>query len=326
MPVVKVCTPKNEELTYNAALQWRPNDDMQLYASYSRGFKAGGFNMTENAAGGFPSAPPGTFSPTSLGSINPDGTPYTGGPGLVPTFADFVPGDGSFAPEFVDAYEIGFRWEYLDAGRLSVTAFLSEYDDLQVSVFNGLTFEVINAGSSESQGLEIENTYQATDNLVLNAAVTFLDATYGDDVLGLPAGRARGLSPDLAITAGFGYDRPVTSDIDFFADANYSYLSEMYLAEGQCEDATGAFVPFSQCDATLVNNQLALQEQDAHGVFSASLGLRAPGNWSASVFCNNCFEEEFFTYAFNQPFVSGGAPMGNPGAPQVYGVKLRKDF
>jgi|GEM_PF-1456984 len=330
----------NEELTYNATLQYRPNDDMQLYASYSRGFKAGGFNFTENGAAGEPSL--SRFNPADPNTvIVPDapvgiaaalGVPFT-------LFAPFTPDTSDFAPEFVDSYELGFRYEYGGRGRLSVTGFYSDYSDLQVSVFNGLTFEVINAGTSTSQGIEVENTFAVNEDLTLNISGTYLDATYGTDAgtisTGLPAGRARGLAPEVSIMASANYERPLSDKLDFFANVNYSYFSEMFIAEGSCRslDANGeptVGTTYDVCSAGalagLSENQLAQETQDAYGVAGASLGLRTSGGFDISAFCRNCFDEEYFSYGFNQPFTPGGSPLAQLGAPRVYGLRLKKTF
>ena len=307
----------NNEFTYNVALQWRPLSELQIYASYSRGFKAGGFNLTENAAAGEPSAPPGP-------PFDNRGTNIVNGR----SFAPFTPAAADFAPEFVDAFEVGVRYEFAPRSLVSLTAFYSDYSDLQVSVFNGLTFEVINAGSSKSKGIEFEANWRATDFLGLNLGATYLDATYGGDVQGLPGNRQRGLAPDFSLVAGANFNHPISDEIDVYANANVSYRTEMFLAEGGCQDATGTAGTFATCLANplLPDNQLALQQQDGYAVVSAAFGFKAIDNWDISVFCNNCFNEDFFTYAFNQPFLGGGAPLGNAGAPRTYGIKFRKDF
>ena len=298
----------DEELTYNITAQWRPTDASQLYFNYSRGFKAGGFNLTENAA---------------------VGTPFVGGSVVVDgrTFNPLDVDGAAFAPEFVDAYEIGYRLEYLDRGRLSLTGFFLDYTDLQVSVFNGQTFEVFNAGSSEVKGIELENFFVVSDELELNLGLTYLDATYGDDVVSLPAGRQRGLSPDVSLVVGATYDRPITDDLNLYANASFSYYTSMFLAEGQCSDAAGDPVPFGdECSvAANSSNLLTNQKQDGYGIMVASLGVRINDDWDFSLFCDNCFEEEYFTYAFNQTF-HGDSIIGNPGAPRVWGGRIRKDF
>ena len=298
----------DEELTYNFTLQWRPTLDTQLYANYSRGFKAGGFNLTENAAKGVPSL---------------SGTEVIDGRTFTPLDVE----GADFDPEFVDSYEIGFRWEYGGIGRLSLTGFHLDYTDLQVSVFNGQTFEVFNAGSSDSTGIELENTIAVTDNLDLNIGATYLSAEYGDDVFSLPAGRQRGLSPDLSLVLGASYQREISNNLDLYVNGTYSYYTEMYLSEGQCRGANGESVPFGPECTVEVNsdNLLTNAQQDAYGVLVASLGVRTADEWDLSVFCDNCLDEEYFTYAFNHTF-HGDAILGNPSAPRVFGARLRKDF
>lgn len=57
--------------------------------------------------------------------------------------------------------------------------FNSEYEDQQVSTFVGLGFVVTNAATTDIQGLEIDMTWQATDNMRLGANVAFTDGSYG---------------------------------------------------------------------------------------------------------------------------------------------------
>ena len=283
---------EDEEPTYSLALQYRPNDRSQLYASYARGFKAGGVNLNPDAGGLAPNLVAGT--PTELA------------PGL------FVPlspiADPSYAPEFVDAYEIGYRHRF-DNAMLSVTAFRSEYEDLQISVFTGTAFEIFNAGTSTSQGLELEGTVSMTDNLTLNGGLTWLEtAEYGDDVIGPPAGRRRGQAPEIAVALGGQYERPLTDTIDVYANGLYAYNSEFFLTD----EGNGGLITEVQ--------------QEGYGILNGAIGLREVDNWDIQLFCTNCLDEDYFTYAFNQPFYFGAAPAANPAAPRSAGVRLAKTF
>ena len=283
----------DEELTYNFAAQYRPTENTQLYASYSHGFKAGGVNIEVSAAGGAPSLA---------------GVPVDVGGGVFLPFTPPTPENTTYAPEFVDAYEIGARLEYAGIGRVSIAAFRSDYEDLQLTIFTGTEFEVFNTGTSRVQGLELENTTAVTDNLTFDFAVTWLEtADFGDDIdPRLAPGRRRGQAPEWAFTVGGQYAHPVTEDIDAYANLNYSYTGDHFLSD----EGAG----------------LADAQQDAFHIVNASIGLRDLENWDIQLFCTNCFGEEYFTYAFNQPFVAGGSPMGNPAAPGVYGVSLKKEF
>ena len=286
-------TTKDEELTYNFAAQYRPTSSSQLYASYSRGFKAGGVNLEVAAAGGAPAL---AGVPTDLGG------------GVVLPFTPETPENTTFAPEFVDAYEIGFRLEYGGIGRVSLAGFRSEYEDLQLTIFTGTEFQVFNTGSSTVQGLELENTTAVTDNLTIDVAATWLEtAEFGGDIdPRLAAGRRRGQAPVWALSLGGQYYHPLTNELDAYANLNYSYTGEHFLSD---EGAA-----------------LADVTQDAYHIVNASIGLRDNGNWDVQLFCTNCFGEDYFGYAFNQPFIAGGSAMANPAAPGVYGVSLRKEF
>ena len=57
--------------------------------------------------------------------------------------------------------------------------FNSEYKDQQVSTFVGLGFVVTNAATTDVEGLEIDMTWQATDNLRVGASAAFTDGAYG---------------------------------------------------------------------------------------------------------------------------------------------------
>jgi outer membrane receptor protein involved in Fe transport len=59
--------------------------------------------------------------------------------------------------------------------------FRSEYDNLQVSTFDGVVnFLVNNAASATSQGIETDVRWAVSDKLVLSAAVALLDAQWND--------------------------------------------------------------------------------------------------------------------------------------------------
>ena len=99
------------DTTTRFALTWTPNDDAMFFANYTQGFKSGGFGSfwIEDAQG----VPPEV---AQTGITQADG---------------FRP--GTFKPEQMDSYEIGFKTSYLDgAGNFDLTAFMYDYTDAQV--------------------------------------------------------------------------------------------------------------------------------------------------------------------------------------------------
>jgi len=129
----------------SANLQYQLDPKAMLYASYTRGFKAGGFN----------------------------GSDTTGVPSNIP-----------FAPEYVNAYELGLKSQWLDDHLLfNLDVFRSNYSDLQVVVEEGYNTGngvavVRNAAQSRSQGVEYEGQWVASEHFRLLADVTYLDSYY----------------------------------------------------------------------------------------------------------------------------------------------------
>lgn len=132
--------------TPRVALKFDFNEDVNVFASATRGFKSGGWNAR------------GT------------GTAVTNQP---------------FAPEKVWSYEVGLRSEWLDRKlRLNLTAFRLEVEDLQTpSAFanpatGAITFITRNFSDLENNGVEAELIWQPVDDLTLFAFVGNQSAKY----------------------------------------------------------------------------------------------------------------------------------------------------
>ena len=107
-------------------LEYDVNPDVLLYATASQGSKSGGYDARSNA--------------------NPSG----GLTGIVGSF--------EFEDEMATSFEFGGKTTLMDgAAELNFAIFYTEYEDLQVSIFDGtLGFNVGNAGEAETYGLEVE--------------------------------------------------------------------------------------------------------------------------------------------------------------------------
>jgi outer membrane receptor protein involved in Fe transport len=125
------------------SLQWDVSDRAMVYASFSRGFKGGGFDE-------------------QLTSGSPD--------------------DWEFEDEEANAFEVGAKLRLLDGrAELNGALFYTEYDDLQVSAFDGIAgFVVGNAAQATTQGVEVDGRLRVSPNLTLGITATLLDAEYDD--------------------------------------------------------------------------------------------------------------------------------------------------
>ncbi len=166
-------------LTGRAVLQWTPSDNAQYYASWTRGFKPGGFNPRAQTAGG----------------------------------------DFTFEPEVINAFEVGVKSSLFDdVLQMNLAAFYYDYSGLQVSrIANNTSFnENIDA---TIWGLEGEFVLRPTDELTINMNASYLNTELGEfasvDVRNPGAGRTDvevigdiALAQNCVITRGAG-DAPL---------------------------------------------------------------------------------------------------------------------
>ncbi len=121
---------------------------------------------------------------------------------------------GPYKPEKNTAYEVGYKSEFGDQGqyRLNASAFMYDYQDLQVSVLlntetGGQTF---NAGEASIQGFELDGEFQVSDNGLITLGVNYLDAEF-DKFLGLYNAYCVDCDPDIT---GVGDLDPTTATIE----------------------------------------------------------------------------------------------------------------
>lgn len=155
-----------DDLQMRLVARWFAAEDHLLFASYTEGFKAGGFG--------------------SFVLQGPGGDSVGGGLTGASQAAGFRP--SPFDPEVADSYEAGYKGEFADGAiRATVTAFYYEYEDLQVVVADGGAAAVKNIGRVESAGLEVSLNALLGDNWDIYAAWSYLDSEANElqDVCGL---------------------------------------------------------------------------------------------------------------------------------------------
>lgn len=165
-----------EEFTPRASLSFQPDDNNTIYASYSRGFKGGGFD------------------PRGLSTAAPD---LNGNGVREPNeIFDYF----QFEPEQVTSYEVGYKANLFDRRlRLAIAGFYADYRDVQVpgsvgAVINGVpTFVGVttNAGAATFKGVEVEavaTLFRGGNGSRLNFAGTlgYLDAQYDEFITNIP--------------------------------------------------------------------------------------------------------------------------------------------
>ncbi|MEM1143354.1 MAG: TonB-dependent receptor [Pseudomonadota bacterium] len=221
--------------------QWTPEvsalyaltEDVNLFAAYKVGYKAGG---SDNSS--LPSASLAAAVQTQ-------------------DFSDLI-----FETETGEGFELGMKGRFLDGRlRLDVTAFRFVYEDLQVQTFNAqaVQFNTNNAGELVSQGVEADFTWLPNvDGLSVYGALSLLDAQFSDTFApeGFDLdGRAVAGAADFAFNAGFDYTREFAEGMQWGLNFNTSY-SDGY------ETQNGLPVGFVQDSFWLLNARASIGSSD----------------------------------------------------------------
>jgi iron complex outermembrane recepter protein len=297
------------EWTGTGVLSWKPTSHFLVYGSYSRGYKAGGFNLDRSALG------QPIFSPTDPRQF--------GGRG-----AGFNTANLQFDPETVDAFELGFKWTRRNF-IFNVAAFRQSFSNFQLNTFNGAVFLVQNInGCSEdlggadsdlnnatgacaadnvgsgviSTGVEIEGAIYPRPDLQFTAGFTYADTHYRNNLVGrdtgAPLDSALFLLPGAALSNAPKYT--VTASATWTPEIGNSGWSLLLYADTRL---TG--------DYNTGSDLFPEKAQDSYAVVNARLGVRGPEQrWSIELWAQNLFNQDYQQVAFSTPF-QGSGPNNN---------------
>jgi outer membrane receptor protein involved in Fe transport len=287
------------KLSGTVVLSYKPTDKLLTYLSYSRGYKAGGYNLDRSALDRFV-------------ALNSSGVPVAGAVTPTASVHDLI-----FKPETNDAVELGAKYNGVGFD-VNVALFHELFTNFQLNTFNGINFivENINAckknlsGADEdndsttgactggtkagvrSQGVELELFTRPMRYVDLNAGVTYSDTKYRDNLVGangvpltnalfqLP-GRRISNSNEWTLTGSAAWTPPL-------GDAGLSglvYVDARYMS---------SFNTGSDLDIEKM--------QDDFLVLNARLGVRGRNNsWSIELWAQNLLDQNYKQVAFDAP-------------------------
>ncbi len=194
-------TREETDLSPKLSLQYFHGDDLTLFFTYARGFKSGGFNG-----------------------------------------ASFSGDDLDFEPEEARTFEMGAKGVFLDQSlKLNLTLFHTEFDNLQVLAFNGAFFDVTNAASAVSEGIEMDFTWLTPlAFLTLSGSAGVLNAEY-DEYANAPAPISQGinttqdvggervaLAPEASASLSPVVNFPLTANLGLRASLDLLYQGEQF--------------------------------------------------------------------------------------------------
>lgn len=272
-----------DAVTWRATLQYQFTPQIMGYVGYSEGFSAGGISVPN-----------------------------------LPQYAD-IPVQIPYDPETLESFEVGLRADWLDGlMRTNITAFRSDYDDIQVTNYlftncdgfpacNGPrtqlpNLHLTNAAAARVQGIEFEGLFYPGERWTLSANLGWLDAEYTEvgaaaDAIFIGAPFAQ--APEATASLGVTYELPLSSGGTLTPRVDYTWTDGYTLA-------------------TDYRNQ---SFQDAYGLLNARLTYSAPNDrWRLALFGTNLTNE----YYMNSGFYSASNQLNfvTLGRPREAGVSL----
>ncbi|TVS17784.1 MAG: TonB-dependent receptor [Gammaproteobacteria bacterium] len=254
----------DDELVWTVRGVYRFTNDTMGYASFTHGFKAGGFNLDPTAA-----------------AITADGSPA----------------DPRFDSETIDSWEVGLKTELFDRRvRVNTALFYQDIEDFQVLEFTGVQFVTFNVPKAESKGVELEIQAAPMDQLDLSFGVTYLDAKYPSDcdaglegnatVSALCGNRLTNASDWVGVLGLTWQDRIPGTDLIWFAHTNVRAESKRRTSTQLVDPVSGnpREIPFQGANAK-VNARLGFGPEDAR--------------WSVELWGNNLTDKQTTNNTFN---------------------------
>ncbi len=132
---------KGDKFTPRVILRYKPTDESSVYASFTKGYKAGTIDV-------------GDASPTRAANQR------------------------NVRPEDINAYEVGFKYDDRKLA-FDLAAYYYDYKNLQVSVFNGPALaSVLNAATSRIWGLDGQVRYKLASHFDVNVGTAYTNGRY----------------------------------------------------------------------------------------------------------------------------------------------------
>jgi iron complex outermembrane receptor protein len=284
---------EEEYVTGKIELDYKINDDMMIYGSYSLGAKSPGFNS-------------GFIDTTGLFAANivvPAGDPLCS---ALPFTNSTACTDLPFEKEELNAFEVGYKSTIFDGStRFNAAAFYYDYSDMQVFAFQFFNQIIFNA-DAEMFGAEIELQSSPMEGLDLQFGLSYLDATVEDIPLRASPGvqdRDPVAAPEWTANGLIRYEWPAFG-------GSWSVMAWAYYQSETFYDILNH--PVSREDGyTVVNFRTAF--------------VPANENLEFYAFVNNAFEEEYlrYTFDFTIPF---GFNQQSFGPPRWWGAGFRYNW
>lgn len=262
---------------YRAAVQYQWTPGLMTYAQFSTGFKGGGVN-------------PRPFNPSQA-----------------------LP----FAPETLNAYEIGAKADFFDNRvRFDLSGFFNYYNNIVVNTtscpvaLGTPCFLPLNAGQAHVKGVELETTVRPIDGLTIEGSLGYLDFRYSK-ILALAASSGITLSMKAPFTPSLQYSFGAQYEFDL---GGYGTLTPRFDLNYQGSFYSGA------------TNIAPYNLVPSHTVMNARVTWVSPDPlWQVSFEVKNLADKLYY-YSYRDDRGSSETIQGAIAPPREFAITVKKSF
>jgi iron complex outermembrane recepter protein len=226
--------------------------------------------------------------------------------------------NGSFGPETVTAYEVGFKTDLFDRRlRLNVAAFLNKYKDVQLPLISCASLGSLapcgarqNAGDGDIKGFEVELLASPVEGLDIDASLSHLDGEWKR--IDSRVGNAI-LITDPIVSPNWKWSAGIQYKIDFGSSGSLTPRFDAshtgQISAGRV--AAGGPIEFFP-SYTLANARLTWMNEAEDLSISAEI--------------SNMFDKYYTPFRFAAVFAFSGTIYSQVGKPREAAISVRKKF
>lgn len=285
-----------DAFTPRVSVSYKPNDDMIIFGTYSQGQRPGAFNAALQSGGAFPDDCLAEIERLTGATLEAD-------------------------QEKIDSFDLGIKANFAD-GRANVgaTVYTGKITDQQVNQSVQFTQPclvissfITNVGEIEFSGIELDGSYQITDNLTVSGAYSYNDVeiTKGEDRTPLQFGGSSDVignvlprTPNSQGFAGIEYRGQLNNGVDWYIGGEYLYIGRKYVTVANLVKVPGQ---------SLVNGRVGFELD--------RLRIEA---WGKNLFDDDTPDLANPSFDYNS-FTSRAITIGLP-KKRTYGVRLNYQF
>ena len=300
---VGTLTPQSatyQQLQPKLNIRYELTPDINIYADYGVGFKAGGFNSQGSKA-------------------------------LIDIYFNDLLGSNlgvtdSYDKEVSHAIEVGFKADLLNGDlRLSGAAYRNTVNDMQFFEFYTGTFGLLRTISNIDKvrllGAELGATWRAAPGLTFDVGGNILDSEILENsVRPDTIGNKSPYSADYTLNAGVLIEQPFNDRLTFMFKGDYRLTGPTWFHTVQDQERRTIFDLFFP---GLGTGNYSKTQRDAFGIFNVRVGVKSD-TLRLTAFANNVLKKEYLEEVIPAPEFGGS--FVTPGSERTIGVELGFDF